>query len=124
MVATIRLTNGAIGTLSVSSSVRGTRHDELRVWGTGGHVEAIPSLRAFPLRVTEPLAAARWNAMDTAPVNIRAAYFSRLATCLETTGEVEVGLDAGLHVQATIDAVYRATERGIMVRPLELLLDE
>lgn len=123
VTATVRLSNGAIGTLSVSSSVRGTRYDELRVWGTAGHVEIIPSVRVFALRADPPLAAARWNELVVPSWSLRAGFFSRLGTSLATTGQPEVTLADGLATQATIEAIYRSAETGRPVRVADLAGD-
>ena len=121
VTATVRLSNGAIGTVSVSSSVRGTRYDELRVWGTDGHIEVIPTVKVFALRADRPLSAARWNEITVEPFSLRAAYFSRLATALDLTGAPEVTIADGLAVQAAVEAIYTSAATGLPVRPGDLL---
>lgn len=115
VAATLRLSNGAIGSVSVSSSVRGTRHDELRIWGADGHVEAIPECRVFPLRDEPPFAAGRWNRAVVSDIDIRAAYFADLATALDAGLVPPAGVGAGIAVQRAVDAIYRSAELGQMV---------
>lgn len=123
---TVRYANGAIGSVFGSTTVRGTTWaPELEIWGSDGHVVVgSDSLQVWSLRALDGLRASCWHELDHLPeVNMRAVFLSRFATAVHRGDQPEVtGADA-LAVQAFIEAAYRSSELGELVRPEELLAE-
>jgi predicted dehydrogenase/threonine dehydrogenase-like Zn-dependent dehydrogenase len=121
---TIRYANGGVGTLSGSSAMRGNRGraPELHVWGADGYLEVEPELRVYSTRAVEGLATGRWQTLRDLPdCDIRREYVTRLATAIATGAPPEITAADALDLQAFIEAAYRSSETGEVVRPGALL---
>jgi predicted dehydrogenase/threonine dehydrogenase-like Zn-dependent dehydrogenase len=121
---TIRYANGGVGTLSGSSALRGNRGrpDELHVWGPGGYLEVEPSSRLYTTRAADNLATGRWQTLAGLPeVAIRQQYVMRLADAILRGAPPDVTAADGLAVQAFIEAAYRSSETGEVIRVASLL---
>lgn len=77
--------NGALGSLFGGAALRGSEPStELRLRGSEGHVVVEPDPLIYTLRALDGLRTNRWQTFGRLPVaNIRAIYFSRLATALD-----------------------------------------
>lgn len=123
---TVRYANGAIGSIFGSTTVRGTTWaPELELWGSDGHVVVgSHHLQAWSLRALDGLRASCWHEFDHLPdVNMRAVFLSRFATAVHLGEQPEVGGADALAVQAFIEAAYRSSELGQLVRPEDLLAE-
>jgi 2-desacetyl-2-hydroxyethyl bacteriochlorophyllide A dehydrogenase len=115
--------NGAVGSLFGSAAIRGSEPStELRLWGPDGHIAVEPDPRIYTLRALDGLRTNRWQTFGSLPtVNIRAVYFSRLATAIDGDESPDIDPSDGLAVQAFIEAAYRSSESGQEVSPGALL---
>ena len=119
----VRYANGALGSLFGAAALRGSEpRTELRLWGPDGHIAVEPEPLVYTLRALDGLRTNRWQTFGRLPaVNIRAIFFSRLATAIDRGELPEVSADDGLAVQAFIEAAYRSSESGQSVSPRALL---
>jgi 2-desacetyl-2-hydroxyethyl bacteriochlorophyllide A dehydrogenase len=115
--------NGAVGSLLGAAAVRGSEpRSELRLWGTEGHIALEPDPLVYTLRALDRLRTNRWQTFGRLPAaNIRAIYFSRLATAIHRGESPDIDGADGLAVQAFIEAAYRSSESGRGVRPASIL---
>jgi 2-desacetyl-2-hydroxyethyl bacteriochlorophyllide A dehydrogenase len=115
--------NGALGSLFGGAALRGTEPTtELRLWGADGHIVVEPEPLVYTLHAVDGLRTNRWQTFGRLPAaNIRAVYFSRLATAIDRGEPPEIDGNDGLAVQATIEAAYRSSESGQSVSPRALL---
>ena len=121
-----RFSGGAGFSVMASSAVAGADDgDELRLWGTDGHLELAPTPKVFPLRGIADLTPARWQTLGDLSkfgvVDTKAVFFSRFATAVHRKAAFEVTADDGLAVQALIEAIYRSADERISFRPEDLL---
>jgi predicted dehydrogenase/threonine dehydrogenase-like Zn-dependent dehydrogenase len=109
----MRYTNGAIGSVVASSTVRGTTSTEVQLWGREGHLVIEPRPRFFSLRRTGETRTSRWQHLDGLPsINGRAAYVTRLASAIDRGQTPDVSASDAVAVQALIEAAYRSSEVG------------
>jgi 2-desacetyl-2-hydroxyethyl bacteriochlorophyllide A dehydrogenase len=120
---TVRYANGAPGTIFGSAALRGYRagRNELRLWGTEGHIALEPHARVYTTRAIDGLRTCRWHELEGPPSDMRTSYFTRLATAIAEGREPDVTAEDGLAVQAFVEAAYRSQELRTSVRPEELL---
>ena len=120
---TVRYANGALGTIFGSAALRGdwTGRNELRLWGTEGHIALEPDARVYTTRAVDGLRTCRWHALEAPAADMRQTYVSRLATAIAEGCEPEVTADDGLAVQAFVEAAYRSQEERTSIRPADLL---
>jgi 2-desacetyl-2-hydroxyethyl bacteriochlorophyllide A dehydrogenase len=115
--------NGALGSLFGGAALRGSEPStELRLWGPDGHIAVEPDPLVYTLRALDGLRTNRWQTFGRLPAaNIRAIYFSRLATAIDRGESPDIAADDGLAVQAFIEAAYRSSESGQSISPSALL---
>jgi len=121
---TVKYTNDAIGSLLGGAALRGSESSsEFRLWGPDGHIALEPDPLVYTLRALDGrLRTNRWQTFGRLPpVNIRAVYFSRLATAIDRGDHPDIDGADGLAVQAFIEAAYRSSESGSAVHPASLL---
>jgi 2-desacetyl-2-hydroxyethyl bacteriochlorophyllide A dehydrogenase len=120
---TVRYANGALGSLLGTAALRGsTPSSELRLWGPDGHIAVEPEPLVYTLRALDGLRTNRWQTFGRLPAaNIRAIFFSRLATAIDRGGPPDITARDGLAIQALIEAAYRSSESGQGVSPSQLL---
>jgi predicted dehydrogenase len=123
VAVTVRYASGALGSLFATAALRGSEpRAELRLWGSEGHIAVEPDPRVYTLRALDGLRTNRWQTFGRLPkANIRAIYFSRLATAIDAGNPPDITGDDGLAVQAFIEAAYRSSESGQQVSPAALL---
>ena len=103
------------------SSVRGARYDELRVWGTNGHLEVFPTPRVFTVKPTNGITASRWQDLGVADAGpYRTRFFEQYVSAVTNRARPEVSLEDGLAVQRLIQAAYRSAELGTRIDPLDI----
>ena len=119
----VQYANGALGSLFATAALRGSGPSaELRLWGPDGHIAVEPDPLVYTLRALDGLRTNRWQTFGRLPeVNIRAIFFSRLATAIDRGEPPEITASDGLAVQAFIEAAYRSSESGQSVSPGALL---
>ena len=119
----VQYANGALGSLFATAALRGSQPStELRFWGPDGTIAVEPDPRLYTLREMSGLRTNRWQTFGRLPTqNIRAIFFSRLATAFDRGEPPEITADDGLAVQAFIEAAYRSSESGQGVSPGALL---
>ena len=121
---TLRFSNGAVGSVLSGSAVRGHYSTEFRLWGREGHVALEPEPEVFTLRALDGVRTGGWRGFGELPAyDMRAAYFTRLATAIARGEEPDVRPGDALAVQAIMEAAYRSSESGSLVRPAELLAE-
>jgi predicted dehydrogenase len=120
---TVRYANGALGSLLGTAALRGsTPSSELRLWGPDGHIAVEPEPLVYTLRALDGLRTNRWQTFGRLPAaNIRAIFFSRLATAIDRGEPPHITARDGLAIQALIEAAYRSSESEQGVSPSELL---
>jgi UDP-N-acetyl-2-amino-2-deoxyglucuronate dehydrogenase len=107
----VRYENGAHGTVTVGSSVRGTDIMDFRLWGRDGHL----SLSEFySLRLIDGKRPGQWHALpETKSVVHRdVEYVERFCDHVLAEQPLEITAEDGLAVQAIIDAAYRSSRTG------------
>jgi predicted dehydrogenase len=119
----VKYANGALGSFFASAALRGSEPStELRLWGPDGTIAVEPDPRLYTLRALNGLRTNRWQTFGRLPAcDIRAIYFSRLATALDRGEPPEITAGDGLAVQAFIEAAYQSSESGQGVSPRALL---
>jgi 2-desacetyl-2-hydroxyethyl bacteriochlorophyllide A dehydrogenase len=119
----VHYANGALGSLFATAALRGSEsRAELRLWGPDGHIAVEPDPLVYTLRALNGLRTNRWQTFGRLPAaNIRAIFFSRLATALDRGEPPDITANDGLAVQAFIEAAYRSSESGQSVSPAALL---
>ncbi len=119
----VQYPNGALGSVFATAALRGSEpRAELRLWGPDGHIAVEPDPLVYTLRALNGLRTNRWQTFGRLPAaNIRAIFFSRLATALDRGEPPDITADDGLAVQAFIEAAYRSSESGQSVSPGALL---
>jgi predicted dehydrogenase/threonine dehydrogenase-like Zn-dependent dehydrogenase len=120
---TVGYANGALGSLFGTAALRGSGPtSELRLWGPDGHIAVEPDPLVYTLRALDGLRTNRWQTFGRLPpTDIRAIYFSRLATAIDRGESPDIGPNDGLAVQAFIEAAYRSSASGHSVSPGALL---
>ena len=120
---TVGYANGALGSLFGTAALRGSGPtSELRLWGPDGHIAVEPDPLVYTLRALDGLRTNRWQTFGRLPpADIRAIYFSRLATAIDRGESPDIDATDGLAVQAFIEAAYRSSEAGHSVSPAALL---
>ena len=116
---TVGYANGALGSLFGTAALRGSGPtSELRLWGPDGHIAVEPDPLVYTLRALDGLRTNRWQTFGRLPpANIRAIYFSRLATAIDRGESPDIDGTDGLAVQAFIEAAYRSSASGHSVSP-------
>jgi 2-desacetyl-2-hydroxyethyl bacteriochlorophyllide A dehydrogenase len=119
----VQYPNGALGSVFATAALRGSEpRAELRLWGPDGHIAVEPDPLVYTLRALNGLRTNRWQTFGPLPAaNIRAIFFSRLATALDRGEPPDITANDGLAVQAFIEAAYRSSESGQSVSPGALL---
>ena len=118
----MRMENGALGSVLGSTQVRGSLFTQLRIWGSDGQIALDDDPRFYTLKSVDGLRTTRWQSFGRLPaVNIRAAFLSRLATAIASGAEPDIGGREALAVQAFMEAAYRSMESGQPVRPSDVL---
>jgi 2-desacetyl-2-hydroxyethyl bacteriochlorophyllide A dehydrogenase len=115
--------NGALGSLFGAAALRGSEPSTvLRLWGPDGHIAVEPDPLVYTLRALDGLRTNRWQTFGRLPTaNIRAIYFSRLATAIDRGEPLDITANDGLAVQAFIEAAYRSSASGQSISPGALL---
>jgi predicted dehydrogenase/NADPH:quinone reductase-like Zn-dependent oxidoreductase len=121
VTASLRYAGGALGSLLGSSNTRGSTEEALTLWGADGRLVLEPEARVYTLQAIPGLRTTRWHSFGRLPsVNIRAVYFSRLATAVSEGRGPEVTAADGVAVQAIIEAIYRSATEQAAASPAEL----
>jgi predicted dehydrogenase/threonine dehydrogenase-like Zn-dependent dehydrogenase len=119
---TVRLANGAVGSLIGSSDVRATGTTEFRFWGPDGHIAVEPDPRFFTLRAIGDLRSGRWQTFGKLPrPDLRAVFLGRFATAIAEGRRPDVTAEDGVAAQALIEAAYAAADQEAVVRPASLI---
>jgi predicted dehydrogenase len=120
---TVSYGNGALGSLFGTAAMRGSGPTtELRLWGSDGQIAVEPDPLVYTLRALDGLRTNRWQTFGRLPaVNMRAIYFSRLATAIDRGEPPDITANDGLAVQALIEAAYRSSDSEQSVSPSALL---
>jgi 2-desacetyl-2-hydroxyethyl bacteriochlorophyllide A dehydrogenase len=122
VAVSMRLENGAPGSMVGTTEARGSVFTELRVCGSAGQIALEHEPRFYTLRSVDGLRTTRWQRFGSLPtVDIRAAFVSRLATAIAKGEPPDVPARDALRLQATMEAAYRSIASGRPVRPAELL---
>ena len=118
----MRMANGALGSVLGSTQVRGSLFTQLRIWGSEGQITLENDPRFYTLKSVDGLRTTRWQSFGRLPApDIRAAFLSRLATAIASGAEPDIGAGDALAVQALMEAAYRSMDSGRPVRPSDLL---
>ena len=118
----MRMENGALGSVLGSTQVRGSLFTQLRIWGSEGQIALDDDPRFYTLKSVDGLRTTTWQSFGRLPaVDIRAAFLSRLATAITSGAEPDVGGRDALAVQALMEAMYRSMGSGQPVRPSDVL---
>lgn len=117
--ATLRYANGAIGTITASSVVRGASYEpQIRLWGTEGQLNLQePDRQAFySLREIDGLRPGLWHPLGARPgVGERQAYVESFARSVREGDPLAVSGEDGRAIQVVVEAVYAAGERSTSV---------
>jgi predicted dehydrogenase/threonine dehydrogenase-like Zn-dependent dehydrogenase len=124
IVANLRYSGGALGSLVGGAAVRGSTEEALSLWGSEGRMVLEPQARVYTLRPLPGLRTTRWHSFGRLPPpRLRTVYFSRLASALAEGREPEVTADDGVAVQAIIEAAYRSANGEAEVAPADLVAE-
>jgi predicted dehydrogenase len=120
----LRLTNGAPGSVIGTTEARGSLATGLRVWGTNGQVAIEDRPRFYTLKSVNGLRTTRWQRFGRLPkIDTRAVFVSRFATAIATGVPPDVSGRQTLGVQAFMEAAYVSMDTGRQVRPADLLAE-
>jgi predicted dehydrogenase len=110
----VRYENGAVGTVSATSSARGTDLVEFQLWGRDGHLSLTPPYQFYSLRVIDGKRPGQWHAFTAAPgIGVRdVEFFHRFAERVLRGNPPDVSGEDGLAAQAIVEAAYRSAETG------------
>lgn len=116
---TFRMSNGAIGSISASSIMRGADCSEERIWGTNGTlVLNSDGVGLYSTRPIEGLRPGRFHRIRKFPtVSWTAEWVRRFAKAVRMGTEPEISLKAGWENLAFIQTAYASLERRV---PLDI----
>jgi len=118
----MRLANGALGSVMGTTEARGSLSTGLRIWGTHGQVAVENEPRFYTLKSVDGLRTTRWQRFGRLPnVDTRAVFVSRFATAIATGVPPDISGRQTLAVQAFMEAAYASMDTGRLVRPADLL---
>jgi 2-desacetyl-2-hydroxyethyl bacteriochlorophyllide A dehydrogenase len=118
----MRLANGALGSVMGTTEARGSLSTGLRIWGTNGQVALENEPRFYTLKSVDGLRTTRWQRFGRLPnVDTRAVFVSRFATAIATGVPPDISGRQTLAVQAFMEAAYASMDTGRLVRPADLL---
>jgi predicted dehydrogenase len=120
----MRYENGAIGSLSAATCVRGSEplgHVEL--WGTDGQISLVPPHRFYSLRIVDGQRPGRWHELGSPPSGSSdsTGFFRDFAATALAGGDPAGSADEALRLQATVEAFYESANSGRPVTVDELL---
>ncbi len=118
LTMSMRYENGALGTVSASSCVRGTDLMEFRLWGRDGHVSIGTPPQFYSLKVVDGNRPGRWHRFNgVAGLKHRdIEYLQRFAASVLAGEEPEITDEDGLAAQAIVEAAYESARTGRAVQ--------
>lgn len=118
MTIAFKYETGAVGSVTVSSSVRGTDFSEVRFWGRDGHISMTPPYQFYSLKAVEGKRPGQWHQMGNPKgvSNRDLMYVERFADRVLRGEPPEITAEDGLAVQAIIEAAYESGRTGRVVR--------
>lgn len=114
-----RMSNGAVGSISGSSSMRGAEHSEERIWGTkGAIILGYEGLSFYSTRPANGLRPGKLHRLNRLPdVSWTAIWVSRFVDAVRNGRRPDTGFREGWDNLAFIEAAYRSQESG---RPMDV----
>jgi len=110
----VRYENGALGTVSASSCVRGTDLMDFRLWGRDGHISMAPPAQSYSLRLIDGKRPGQWH--EVAGVrglkHRDVEYLQRFADSVLRGEPLEITGEDGLAAQAVVEAAYESAKTG------------
>jgi predicted dehydrogenase/NADPH:quinone reductase-like Zn-dependent oxidoreductase len=121
----LRLANGAPGSVIGTTEARGSLSTGLRIWGANGQVAIEDRPRFYTLKsVDDGLRTTRWQRFGHLPkLDTRAVFISRFATAIATGVPPDISGRQTLGVQAFMEAAYISMDTGRPMRPADLLAE-
>jgi predicted dehydrogenase len=120
----MRYENGAIGSLSAATCVRGSEHlGHVELWGTDGQISLVPPHRFYSLRIVDGQRPGRWHTLGSPPSGSSdsTGFFREFAKDALAGGDAAGSADEALRLQATVDAFYKSANSGKTVTVDDLL---
>jgi predicted dehydrogenase len=131
IVMWLTFANGALASTNMSSCVQGgnTTNVELRIWGADGHLSLTPPFQFYPTRLIDGRLPERWSSLEPLPpmrfgderMHISVEYLEHFARAILNGQAPDVPVDAGLELQAIIEAAYQSSREG---RPITVQYPE
>lgn len=114
VTATFRLENGAVGSISASSIMRGMQQTEQRIWGTNGSLRIDDAtLEMYSTRPIDGKKPGRLHKYKKFPnVSWTAEWVKDFVSSVSAGTEPPVGLREGWDNLAFIEAAYKSMETG------------
>jgi len=119
----LRLGEDLVANVLGASCVRGAtqQHQQLRIWGTEGHLNVAEPFQVYSLHDVDGLLPGAWHDLGEWEWGIeRREYVTRFASAVFENRRPEVGGDEGLAVQRVVAAIYAAQTSGQAQRLGEL----
>jgi 2-desacetyl-2-hydroxyethyl bacteriochlorophyllide A dehydrogenase len=118
----LRFENGAVGSVQGATHVRGSGPEALRLWGEHGQIELAPTPQVYTVRALPGYRVGRWQRLALPPsLDTRAALISSFVTAVRREDPADIGPEAGLDLQAVVEAAYRSVATGCLAEPATLL---
>ncbi len=109
----VRLDNGAVGTVAASAATPGAPGERFEIWGSHGTVRIAPTAEVFTERAVRGAHPGEWCSFPDSPeVASRVEFLDRFARAIREDRPADVTVADGLAVQAFIDAAYRSARDG------------
>lgn len=111
--AILRFSDGGQATVQGCTSVRGTSHEEFRLWGGDGHLELAPTPQVYTIAKLPGYGTGRWQRLALPPDrDTRASFLQETALAFSEGSEVRVTPHQALHLQEVLEALYRSAKDG------------
>lgn len=110
---TLRYEDRLIGNVTAGTCVRGANldHQELRLWGTEGHLVVAEPFRFYSLHQVDGYAPGQWHTLTDWEWGIeRRTFIERFASAVLRNDEPDVTAEDGRAVQVVTDAIYTSGE--------------
>lgn len=112
--------NGAIGTATTSSAVRGQGESEINVWGSAGQIKIFDDrVEFYSNKMIGEYSQGRWHTiiLEEKRVNSRSVFLDAFACSIENN-EKSNYLDGGFSTLAVVEAAYNSSIEGKEIKVL------
>jgi predicted dehydrogenase len=111
----MRYENGALGSLSAATCVRGSEHlGHVELWGADGQISLVPPHRFYSLKIVDGKRPGQWHELGSSqpPGSESTGFFRAFAAAVLAGGDPTESGQEALRLQATVEAFYESARLG------------